>query len=112
MVSIDNISTNGYLRIAQGEWSESNQSFRAHTIPPSDDNPDASDQAGAIVELFDFVNIICQGGDIVAFNVWVPNPHATNLSPFPRRAVHLTYNLASEGDFHERHYQPMEELRT
>ena len=96
MVSINNISTNGYLRIAQGEWSESNQSLRAHTIPPSNDNSDASDQAG----------------DIVAFTVWVPNPPAANLSPFPRWAMFLTYNLASEGDFHEQHYQPMEELRT
>ena len=70
MVAIDNMtSDNGCLRIAQGEWSES---IHCELVPASDDNPDAGGRAGAIpvhvAELFDFVNIVCQGGDIVAFN--------------------------------------------
>jgi hypothetical protein len=46
----------------------------------------------------------------VAFNGWVPHRSAANSSSFPRRAVFLTYNPASEGDYHERYYQRMEEL--
>ena len=53
-----------------------------------------------IVESFGFVIIICQGSNIVAFNVWVPHISAANSS-LPTRTVFLTFNLASEGEYHE-----------
>lgn len=83
--------------------------------PEENGNPDAGGRAGAIegpvAEDLLFVCNVCKGGSIVAFNGWAPHRSAGNNSPFPRRAVFLTYNPASEGDFHERYYARMEELR-
>jgi hypothetical protein len=113
MVAIDNMtSENGCLRIAKGTWSDHNH---VPLVPPSDDNPDAGGREGAIpvdtAEELDFGDLTCRGGDIVAFNGWVPHRSSANASAFPRRAVFLTYNPASEGDFHHRYYEQMEELR-
>jgi ectoine hydroxylase-related dioxygenase (phytanoyl-CoA dioxygenase family) len=114
MVAIDNMtSQNGCLRIAKGRWSEDNH---CALVPPEQDgNPDAGGRAGAIpvqeAESFEFVDIACRGGDIVAFNGWAPHRSSANSSPFARRAVFLTYNPASEGDFHDRYYERMDELR-
>jgi hypothetical protein len=83
--------------------------------PEENGNPDAGGRAGAIegpvAEDLLFDDLVCKGGSIVAFNGWAPHRSAGNKSPFPRRAVFLTYNAASEGDFHERYYARMEELR-
>ena len=114
MVAIDNMTAqNGCLRVAKGRWSEENH---CALVPPEQDgNPDAGGRAGAIqvqvAESFEFVDIACRGGDIVAFNGWAPHRSSANSSPFVRRAVFLTYNPASEGDFHDRYYERMDELR-
>ena len=113
MVAIDNMTTeNGCLRIAKGTWSDLSH---VPLVPPSDDNPDAGGREGAIpldtAEQLGFEDITCRGGDIVAFNGWAPHRSSANASLFPRRAVFLTYNPASEGDFHDRYYERMEELR-
>jgi ectoine hydroxylase-related dioxygenase (phytanoyl-CoA dioxygenase family) len=114
MVAIDNMtSQNGCLRIAKGPWSEDNN---CELVPPEQDgNPDAGGRAGAIpvdaAESFAFEDITCLGGDIVTFNGWAPHRSSANSSPFPRRAVFLTYHPASEGDFHNRYYERMDELR-
>lgn len=113
MVAIDNMTPeNGCLRMFKGEWTETNH---CELIPPSDDNPDAGGREGAVpldvADSLDFEDITCQGGDIVAFNGWTPHRSAANASAFPRRAVFLTYNPATEGDFHQRYYERMEELR-
>lgn len=114
MVAIDNMTTeNGCLRIAKGAWSECNH---VPLCPPSDDNPDAGGREGAIpldaAESLDFEDITCRGGGIVAFGGWAPHRSPANASPFPRRAVFLTFNPISEGDFHDRYYERMEELRS
>lgn len=113
MVAIDNMTaSNGCLRICKGDWSEEKH---CEVIQPSDDNPDAGGRAGAIplevAEELQFDDVECQGGDIVAFNGWTPHRSSANASPFPRRAVFLTYNPKSEGDFHDRYYQRMDEIR-
>lgn len=105
---------NGCLRICKGPW---NEVHHVKVIEPDNtDNPDAGGRAGAIeyqiAENLSFDNIACKGGSIVAFNGWAPHRSASNKSPFSRRAVFLTYNPASEGDFHERYYNKMDELRT
>lgn len=114
MVAIDNMTTaNGCLRVCKGDWSED----RHCTViqPEEDGNPDAGGRAGAIPaeaeSLLEFDDIECQGGDVVAFNGWAPHRSSANASPFPRRAVFLTYNPKSEGDFHDRYYERMEGIR-
>eukprot|EP00526_Cylindrotheca_closterium_P018737 CAMPEP_0113645198 /NCGR_PEP_ID=MMETSP0017_2-20120614/23808_1 /TAXON_ID=2856 /ORGANISM="Cylindrotheca closterium" /LENGTH=363 /DNA_ID=CAMNT_0000556889 /DNA_START=7 /DNA_END=1098 /DNA_ORIENTATION=+ /assembly_acc=CAM_ASM_000147 len=114
MVAIDDMTEqNGCLRICKGPWNEENH---VEVIEPEKDgNPDAGGRAGAIedptAENLSFANIVCKGGSIVAFNGWAPHRSASNKSPFSRRAVFLTYNPASEGDFREQYYRRMDEMR-
>jgi hypothetical protein len=114
MVAIDDqTSRNGCLRICRGPWTEHN----ACTVvrPEAEGNPDAGGRAGAIppdvAESLQFDDLVCRGGTVVAFNGWAPHRSAANVSPFPRRAVFLTYNPKSEGEFHKTYYQRMELLR-
>ena len=109
----DMTEQNGCLRICKGTWNEENH---VEVIEPEmGGSPDAGGRAGAIedavAENLSFENIVCKGGSIVAFNGWAPHRSASNTSPFSRRAVFLTYNPASEGDFRERYYTKMDEMR-
>jgi Phytanoyl-CoA dioxygenase (PhyH) len=114
MVAIDNMtSQNGCLRLCKGAWSEENA---VKVIPPEKDaSPDAGGRAGAIsseiAESLDYDDLVCDGGSIAAFSEWTPHRSAANTSPFPRRAVFLTYNPASEGDHHANYYNKMEAMR-
>jgi ectoine hydroxylase-related dioxygenase (phytanoyl-CoA dioxygenase family) len=114
MVAIDNMSIqNGCLRICKGPWTEENH---CEIIEPEiHGNPDAGGRAGAVpteaTEKLAFEEIACQGGTVVAFNGWAPHRSAPNTSPFPRRAVFLTYNPLAEGDFHDKYYEKMEQKR-
>lgn len=114
MVAIDDMTVqNGCLRVCKGEWTEDHC---VETIAPEEDgNPDAGGRAGAIpIEVADslvFDNLVCRGGTIAIFNGWAPHRSASNKSPFPRRAVFLTYNPKEEGDFHTRYYERMDEVR-
>jgi ectoine hydroxylase-related dioxygenase (phytanoyl-CoA dioxygenase family) len=123
MVAIDNMTVdNGCLRVVHGHWDEGN------CVPynqPQDNitdsrrilNPDGDGRAGAVpVEDLEqlqlkFEEIVCKGGTVVAFNGWVPHRSSPNTSPFPRRAVFLTYNPKSEGDYHQLYYEQMDRLR-
>jgi Phytanoyl-CoA dioxygenase (PhyH) len=115
MVAIDDMTiANGCLRICPGQWTKDNH---IETILPQEDgNPDAGGRAGAIpIEFANqqlvFEPLICKGGTIAIFNGWAPHRSAVNTSPFPRRAVFLTYNPRDEGDFHTRYYEKMGEKR-
>ena len=111
MVAIDSMTVpNGCLRVVQGNFDDSNC---VETIQPNKDgNPDADGRAGAIptefADTLQFTDITCSGGTIAAFSGFVPHRSAANQSPFSRRAVFLTYNPASEGDFHDAYYEHME----
>jgi hypothetical protein len=114
MVAIDDMTvSNGCLRICKGEWSEDH--CISTIAPDADGNPDAGGRAGAIpldtADSLKFEPLVCKGGTIVVFNGWAPHRSAANASPFPRRAVFLTYNPKEEGDFHKRYYENMEEKR-
>ncbi|KAL3934362.1 MAG: hypothetical protein SGARI_003420 [Bacillariaceae sp.] len=114
MVAIDDMtSDNGCLRVCKGNWSEENHC--ALIQPNVDSSPDAGGRAGAIpleaAEEMTFENVTCKGGTIVCFNGWAPHRSAANTSPFPRRAVFLTYNPKGEGDFHKQYYANMQKLR-
>lgn len=114
MVSIDVMtSSNGCLKLAKGEWNENNSC--TVLLPEENGSPDASGRAGAIPnevsDKLSFENLECPGGTIAIFNGWVPHRSLANSSPFPRRAVFLTYNSASEGMFHSVYYERMNKLR-
>lgn len=115
MVAIDDMtSNNGCLRIFKGCWTEKDH---CEVIEPEENgNPDSGGRAGAIpTDIADemaFEDVLCKGGTVVAFNGWAPHRSSANKSPFPRRAVFLTYNPKSEGDFHVRYYEKMERLRS
>ena len=115
MIAIDDMTTdNGCLRLVPGQWDETTA---CTTIQPdADGNPDAEGRAGAIpTEIADnmqFEDVTCPGGTIVAFNGWIPHRSNPNKSIFPRRAIFLTYNPAKEGNFYDKYYSRMDELRT
>ena len=114
MVAIDDMTReNGCLRLVNGDWSELNA---CQTISPDENgNPDAGGRAGAIpltvADEMDFKDLIVEAGTIVMFNSWTPHRSSANRSHFPRRAVFLTYNLASEGDCHDQYYDEMTRRR-
>jgi Phytanoyl-CoA dioxygenase (PhyH) len=114
MVAVDNMTVaNGCLRVAKGDWANEDS---CPVVPPEPGaNPDAGGRAGAIpVEIantMDFTNVCCPAGTICAFDGWAPHRSGANRTNFARRAVFLTYNLASEGDYHDMYYRRMKQLR-
>lgn len=115
MVAIDDMNVkNGCLRIAKGAWSSSENCCPV-VQPEANGNPDGDGRAGAIppevADNLHFEDLVCPGGTIVAFNGYAPHRSSANRSHFSRRAVFLTYNPASEGDFHDTYYDRMEQLR-
>lgn len=114
MVAIDDMnSTNGCLRFSPGPWSEE---CSVPVIEPTlNGNPDADGRAGAIpssvADQLNFEDLQCRGGTIAIFDGWVPHRSSRNTSPFARRAVFLTYNPLSQGDFHTLYYHRMSKLR-
>jgi len=128
MVAIDNMtSKNGCLRVVEASSMNNGNIQKAwsehHHVPivepKADGNPDTDGRAGAILTVSDpkanvdlpFKDIICESGDIVIFNGWVPHHSKSNQSHFARRAVFLTYNPFVEGDFHDAYYEKMNQLR-
>ena len=116
MVAIDDMSvSNGCLKVSKGPWSEQNHC--EIIIPDKDDtNPDAEGRRGAIpsdvADLQEYDDIVIKSGTIAAFNGWAPHRSTANTSPFPRRAIFLTYNPLNEGDFRDMYYQKMRMLRS
>lgn len=115
MVAIDDMTVdNGCLRIVKGPWNE--HSHCEVVAPGVGENPDAGGRAGAIpsneiTDDFTYEPICCKGGTVVAFGGYAPHRSSANASHFPRRAVFLTYNPASEGDYHHEYYDRMAKLR-
>jgi ectoine hydroxylase-related dioxygenase (phytanoyl-CoA dioxygenase family) len=114
MVAIDDMTEkNGCLRVWKGSWNEDNHVTLME--PEEGGDPDAGGRAGAIHPNFiqdeKFEPITCKGGDIVAFNGWVPHRSSANSSLFSRRAVFLTYNPAREGNYHDEYYSKMKGKR-
>lgn len=44
-------------------------------------------------------------GDLLWFDSYVPHRSGTNVTDVPRRALYLTYNAASAGDFRDTYYE-------
>ena len=112
MIAIDDMTTkNGCLRVVK-----SSAETRCPTVPPDKDgNPDSNGRAGAIpmevANTMNFEDLCCTAGTICIFDGWVPHRSGTNQSNFARRAVFLTYNPTSEGDYYDLYYQRMKQMR-
>jgi hypothetical protein len=72
------------------------------------DGPIPADGRGrvpeAVVETMEWVPVEVEPGDIV-FDSYAPHYSETNTTGRPRRALYLTYNAASRGDFRDRYYR-------
>jgi hypothetical protein len=68
----------------------------------------ATDARGRVeeseVEGLDWEPVEVGPGDLVFFDSYAPHRSGTNTSDRPRRALYLTYNAASRGDFREEYY--------
>ncbi len=66
------------------------------------------DERGRIPEevtgTLDWRPLVASPGDLVVFDSAAPHRSGINSSDRPRRAMYLTYNAASEGDFRVRYY--------
>ena len=104
---------NGCLRICKGNWTEN--CCCDVVQPDKDGSPDAGGRAGAVPSEVSkdlvFEDLICKGGTVMVFNGWAPHRSSANISPFPRRAIFLTYNPKCEGEYHTMYYERMERLR-
>jgi ectoine hydroxylase-related dioxygenase (phytanoyl-CoA dioxygenase family) len=53
----------------------------------------------------EFVNVLCDPGDLVIFDSYIPHRSGFNTTDESRRSVFLTYNMESDGgDCHSRYY--------
>jgi 2-aminoethylphosphonate dioxygenase len=115
MIAIDDMTTaNGCLRIAKGSgWAGEDDCPVISPEPGA--NPDAGGRAGAIpweeAERWEFTDVSCTAGTVFVFGGWVPHRSSVNRTHFPRRAVFLTYNPSSEGDYYDLYYCKMKQLR-
>jgi predicted HD phosphohydrolase len=58
----------------------------------------------ATVAALDWRSVDAGPGDVVLFDSYAPHRSGTNTSDRPRRALYLTYNAASKGDFRDTYY--------
>jgi len=94
MVAIDEATKeNGCLQFSPGRYGKGD-------IPLTD--------TGVVQPDFDkklnYVFVECKPGDVVFFDGYIPHRSEANTSKSNRRAMFLTYNKASEGDFHSQYY--------
>ena len=97
MVPIDDASeASGCLWFAPGH--------RQGPMPCDDRGRIADDK----VEQLDWRPVPAAPGDLVFFDSYAPHRSDTNRTRMPRRALYLTYNAASGGDFREAYYADKE----
>eukprot|EP01104_Vermistella_antarctica_P013699 TRINITY_DN418_c0_g1_i2.p1 TRINITY_DN418_c0_g1~~TRINITY_DN418_c0_g1_i2.p1 ORF type:complete len:353 (-),score=57.16 TRINITY_DN418_c0_g1_i2:210-1268(-) len=111
MVAIDDMTAqNGCLKVAGGSWGEGSVAC----VPPSGD-PESGGRAGAItdveLERLRFKSLPCFAGSVLGFHGHVPHASDGNKSTKSRRAVFLTYNLATDGDYHAKYYKQLHDIR-
>lgn len=94
MVAIDDATLeNGCLEVAPGQWVKGQVHLNSDgvVIPEEESN-------------MKFFPLTCKAGDIVFFSGYIPHRSKPNLSNKSRRAMFLTYNSQSDGDFHDQYY--------
>ena len=58
-----------------------------------------------VVASFDWHPVAVEPGDLLWFDSYVPHRSGTNVTDVARRALYLTYNAASAGDFRTTYYE-------
>lgn len=58
-----------------------------------------------IIESLRWEALPTEPGDVLMFDSYVPHRSGPNLTSAPRRALYVTYNKLSEGDYRESYYQ-------
>jgi predicted HD phosphohydrolase len=58
----------------------------------------------AVVDALDWQPVDASPGDVVLFDSFAPHRSGTNHTDRPRRALYLTYNALSKGDFRDVYY--------
>lgn len=61
-----------------------------------------------VVESLDWEPVEAHPGDVVVFDSYAPHRSGTNTTSRSRRAMYLTYNAASDGDFRAAYYADKE----
>ena len=59
---------------------------------------------GQFEKEFEFIDILANPGDVVLFDSYLPHRSGPNTTDKPRQLAYLTYNAATEGDFHQEYY--------
>lgn len=61
--------------------------------------------AKEVIDSLHWEPVIMQPGDVLFFDSYIPHGSAANHSALPRRALYITYNRASEGDYREAYFK-------
>lgn len=100
LVAIDPMTeANGCLKFAPGR-------HREGLIGLNDEG--CIDQSAA--DTLEWVSVETFPGDVLFFSSYAPHKSGANTSESPRRAIYLTYNAASEGDWREEYYRDKREM--
>lgn len=95
MVSIDRSDLeNGCLEVVRGGY------HKKGILPQTPDlsiHPDAEKQMS-------WEPVLMEPGDVLLFDSYIPHRSGRNNSARSRRALYITYNKASEGDYREAYY--------
>lgn len=95
MVAIDHATIeNGCLEVAPGVWREGQVPLTSDGIV----TPEAEANMA-------FRPVECSPGDVLVFTGYLPHRSKGNASTKSRRAMFITYNPASQGDFHADYYR-------
>ena len=94
MIAIDESTVEkGCLQVAPHQ--------HTHGLLPNTDGVTNRD----VEESIEFINVLCDPGDLVIFDSYIPHRSGFNTTDESRRSVFLTYNMESDGgDCHARYY--------
>jgi len=95
-VAIDSSTIeNGCLEVAIGKHNQG-------LFPQNPAHGGLSDEEDAKLE---WTPVPLEIGDVLIFSSWLPHRSGPNRSAKSRRALYVTYNAKTDGDFREQYYQ-------
>eukprot|EP01038_Epipyxis_sp_PR26KG_P006193 gene6193-8530_t len=96
MIAIDDATVeNGCLQVAKGKWSKNSN------VPLTETGIVTPEYESTLT----FEHVECKAGDVLLFNGFLPHRSNSNTTQTSRRALFLTYNPLSQGDYHDEYYQ-------
>ncbi len=94
MVAIDDATKeNGCLQVAPGVWAKGQVALTADGVVTPEEEATMT-----------FKHLECAAGTVVMFGGYLPHKSEANTSSASRRAMYITYNPRSQGDFHDEYY--------